>query len=102
MLDTSGVSLSTSDPNPSIDQYDDGGSSADWSSVVNTAGQWGLEIASIVNNNSRPAYPVTGSGAPYPSYVPGATAPSSKTTKLLLIALVLGGGYVFVKSLSKN
>jgi hypothetical protein len=90
MFDLSGISLSASDPNPSIDQYDDGGSSTDWSGVVSSAGQWGTELASVIMN--RPvAYAPNAYGAPTPIGAPGSyvgnSPPMSNNTKLLMVVL---------------
>jgi len=99
MYDDSGISLSASDPNPSIDQFDDGGSSADFSSLVNSAGAWGTEIASVITGN-RPAPAVTpyysGTYSGGPLVRPTAT---SGTTKLLIAGLVIAGVFVVVKQL---
>jgi hypothetical protein len=74
MFDESGISLSASDPNPSIDQEEDFGSSADYSSILNSVGQWGTEIASVVTG--RPvAY------APTPAAEFGQSAQQAHTSR---------------------
>lgn len=92
--DDSGVSLAASDPNPTIDQYDDGGSSADYSSILSSVGQWGTEIAAVVTNRPLTVSP---SGATFVGPSPSsAVPPMSSTTKLLLVgALVVGGVIAF-------
>lgn len=80
MFDDSGLSLSASDPNPTIDQIDDGGSSADFSSTLSSTMQWGTEIAAAVTAGSSP---VRTSGGPLPS----ATVKANPTTKVLMLAL---------------
>jgi hypothetical protein len=105
MFDESGISLSASDPNPSIDQEEDFGSSADYSSILNSVGQWGTEIASVVTG--RPvAYAPTPGGGIRPigatgSYVTGGLTPVNSTTKLFLGVLVVVGGLLAIQHLSK-
>src|SRR6266851_360224 len=99
MFDDSGISLSASDPNPSIDQVDDYGSSADYSSTVNSIGQWGTEIASLVTG--RPvAYVPNARGGLTPIGAPGSTVgnspPMSSTTKLLMVVLGVGAVVVLI------
>lgn len=90
MVDDSGVSLSASDPNPSIDQIDDGGSSSDFSSNLSSVAQWGTEIAAMVTGRSVSISPSGTAviGAPVPSVTP----PMSPQTKLLIVAVLVAGG----------
>lgn len=105
MFDDSGISLSASDPNPSIDQVDDYGSSADYSSILNSAGQWGTEIASLVTG--RPvAYAPTPSGGLTPigaagSYV-GNSPPMTSSTKLLMLGFGVAAVVVLVHVLGSR
>lgn len=89
MVDDSGVSLSASDPNPSIDQIDDGGSSSDFSSNLSSVAQWGTEIAAMVTGRSVSISP---SGTAVIGPVPSVTPPMSPTTKLLIVAVLVAGG----------
>jgi hypothetical protein len=106
MFDDSGISLSASDPNPSIDQYDDGGSTTDWSGIVSSAGQWGTELASILSNRPIAYAPGVSGGAPMPigaygSYV-GNQPPTSSTTKLLMVVLGVGAAVVLIHVLGSR
>lgn len=104
MFDDSGISLSASDPNPSVDQGSDFGSSADFSTLVGTVGQWGTEIASVVTG--RPvAYATGSSGAPIPIGAPGSyvgnSPPMSQGTKLLMVVLGVGIAVVLLHVVGK-
>lgn len=79
MFDDSGVSLSASDPNPTIDQIDDGGSHSDFSTAFQSAMQWGTEIAGAVSGAAYQAR----SGAPIPPPTPAV----NPQTKLLMLGL---------------
>lgn len=97
-FDFSGVSLAASDPNPTIDQMDDGGASSDFSSLASTAGNLGTEIAGIVSGSSLAPM------APAPTLLTSGIAPASapqmsSTTMLLIAALFLGGVYWVIHSL---
>jgi hypothetical protein len=90
MFDDSGVSLSASDPNPSIDQFDDGGSSSEFSSTVNSVAQWGTEIAGLVTGRAvAPSGGYIRTGAPYP-------APIAMKSSTKMLILVLGAGALAV------
>jgi hypothetical protein len=101
MYDDSGMSLSASDPNPSIDQVDDYGSSSDYSNVLGSVMQWGTEIASVVTGNPVPYSPTASGGVGYGAPYPAVAAPMNSTTKLLLGIIVVVGGYLAIQALSK-
>lgn len=103
-LDDSGISLASSDPNPTIDQIDDGGGAAQWSSVAGAVGQWGTELASVITGQPVAYAPAPGArGLPIPIGAPGSyvgnSPPMSSTTKLLIAALLLGGLIVVIHSM---
>lgn len=86
MFDDSGISLSVSDPNATIDQVDDGGSHFDFATLLNSGMQFGTEIAAAVSGNSSRPLPVAGSPIGYTGgYTP--KTPLSPTTKILIVAL---------------
>jgi hypothetical protein len=87
-----GADLSTYDPNPSMDDFASAQPGADWSSVLNTAGQWGATIASIVSGNqttsaynpntgSYQTIGVAGSGVVY--------NPASQNSRLLILGVIV-------------
>jgi hypothetical protein len=83
-----GADLSTVDPNPSVDDYSQTSPGTDWSSVLNTAGQWGSTIASIVTGNKVAVAPTAGGG--YQAVgVAGSGAISNSSSQLLLIGIVV-------------
>jgi hypothetical protein len=83
-----GADLSTYDPNPSIDDYASTSSGTDWSSVLNTAGQWGATIASVVSGNRVAVAPTQGGG--YQAIgVAGSGVVQNNTSQLLLIGIVV-------------
>lgn len=100
MIDDSGISLSASDPNASLDQSEDGGSSTDYSAIVNSVGQWGTEIASLVTRTPV-AYATSPNGTLMPIGAPGSSVsvPMSSTTKLLLAAIVVAGMVIAVRAM---
>lgn len=108
MLDTSGISLSASDPNPTIDQTDDLGSSFDFSSFLNTATQWGTEIAGMVTGRPVAVSPsgvivgTPGGGSTGGLFPTAPKPPMSTTTKLLLVGLVAGGVVVAVRMMGSK
>ncbi len=102
MFDDSGISLSASDPNPSIEQSDDFGAGYDFSSIIGSAGQWGTEIASVITG--RPVAYAPGRGGPVPIGAPGSyvgnSPPMTPITKLLIVILIVGGGTVLIRSMN--
>src|SRR5947209_21518 len=85
MFDESGLSLSASDPNPTIDQLGDGGASSDFSSSLSSVAQWGTEIANIVS--SRMAVPTH-----VPAGYSGASVMSPSAAHSQKLMLFLGAG----------
>lgn len=105
------ISLASVDANPTFDQANDGGSSSEFSTVINSVGQWGTEIANIVNNGSsspqrsyaESPYPV-GSRDYYGgnSPRPGAAPPMKQATKVLLVVLAAAGVYYAIHSMGSQ
>jgi hypothetical protein len=93
----SDFSLASVDTNPTFDQFDDGGSSFDFSSILNTGMQMGTEIAGLISQSQgTPAY---AQALPYPSSALGLPKPasSSKNAQLVLVVvLALGAAWVFM------
>jgi hypothetical protein len=81
MFDDSGVSLSSSDPNPSLDQYDDGGDSSDFSSTVSSAASWGTEITKLISGVASSSAVAARGRAPLPPVA------MQSSTKLLMVGL---------------
>jgi hypothetical protein len=83
-----GADLSTMDPNPSMDDYASTSPGTDWSTILNTAGQWGATIASVVSGNRVAVVPTQGGG--YQTIgVAGSGMASNQTSQLLLIAIAV-------------
>jgi hypothetical protein len=89
-------SMSSVDTDPTSAQYDDSGSSADFSSLLSTAANIGSEIsmvASGINNSPLTAQAVPTYIIPRPA---APTASSSNAMLILIIVLVLGVGYALM------
>jgi len=83
-----GADLSTMDPNPSMDDYSQTQSGLDVSSLLNTAGQWGSTIASIVTGNAVAVAP-NGQGGYVAVGAAGSQVVNNNNTKLLLLGVAV-------------
>jgi len=95
-FDSSDFSMSSVASNPTMDIFDDGGSSADFSNALQSATQLGSEIAGVVAGFSAP----TPSRMPvYPQNIlpPGTKAPgTSSNNAAIVLVIVLGAAVVWV------
>jgi len=82
-----GADLATYPANPSVDDYSNMQPGTDWSSVLNTAGQWGSTIASVVTGNRVAVAPTYGGGyRTVGAY--GSGMVSNSTSQLLILGVV--------------
>jgi hypothetical protein len=91
------ISLSTMDPNPTIDDFyagTDGGAS-DTSVALMAAANWGNLIGGMVNGQQTFRAPIM---QPFPPAVPTAGRVSDKTMIVILILIVLAAGYFWAHS----
>lgn len=91
------ISLSTMDPNPTIDDFyagTDGGAS-DTSLALMAAANWGSTIGSLVNGQQSFKAPMI---QPFPQAVPASTAMSSKSMILILVLILIAAGYFWAHS----
>jgi hypothetical protein len=93
-VDDSSFSLASVDTNPTFDQFNDGGSSVDYSSILSTGANLGMEIASAISNTqSQPTYvnalPTGSLGLSQPKAI------SNNAQIILVIIIALGAAWVF-------
>jgi hypothetical protein len=83
-----GADLSTYDPNPSMDDYASVTPGVDYTSIINSAGQWGATIASIATGNRVQTAPVAGGGyQTIGAY--GSGYQSNANSQLLIIGVIV-------------
>lgn len=85
--DFGGADLSTVAPNPSVNDYSMTSPGADWSNILNTAGQWGATLTSVATGNPVAVAPTAGGG--YRTIgAAGSGFTSSSTSQLLILAVI--------------
>lgn len=91
------ISLSTMDPNPTIDDFyagTDGGAS-DTSVALMAAANWGNLIGGMVNGQQSFRAPIM---QPFPQPLPTSTAISQKSMILIVLLILLAFGYFWAHS----
>lgn len=90
------ISLSTMDPNPSVDDFYEGtdGGASDTSVALMAAANWGSTIGNLVTGQQSFRAPVM---QPFPQAVPAA-ARNDKAMILILILIVIAAGYFWAHS----
>lgn len=88
MLSDSDFSMASVDTNPTFDQFDDGGSSVDYSSLVNAGAQIGMEIAGAMSGGS--SAPMYAQATPMPANLSPTKA--NNTAQIVLLIILVGGG----------
>jgi hypothetical protein len=92
-----GADLSTVNPNPSIDDYASTTPGVDYTSIINSAGQWGATIASIASGNRVQSVPVQGGGyQTIGAY--GSGYQSNNTSQLLIIGVIVVAAILLFRS----
>jgi len=92
-----GADMATYPSNPSVDDYSTMQSGTDWSSVLNTAGQWGATIASVVSGNRVAVAPTRGGGYQTVGAYGSGTV-QNNTSQLLLIGVVIVAVVLLVRA----
>lgn len=99
-MDDSSYSMASVDPNPTFDQFDDGGYSSDYSAAVSTYSQLGTEIASAIAGiaGQQQQTPV------YSQNYPPMTPPKTKSNAAMILVAVVGIGvaYVLISGMKPN
>jgi len=85
----SDFSMASVDTNPTFDQFDDGGSSADFASIVGTASSIGMEIAGAMTGAQSPTYAQALPQAPRP------VQPKVSNNAQIILVLVIAAGAVW-------